>query len=237
MDYYEIYEKRLNRYGLDYATREQGMRERDFENYLNKSVYRVNFDYDSNTHPGILERDRENHTKVTHRLLTRRNLDMPSGTIVELPNKDGDPMPWMIYWPEEIVASGYNRYFILRMSHEIEWVGRDGQTYNAIAYMYGQEDNMLKDELRSRSRADTVYNENLKLSFFVMPRNANMLDDDYIEIGEGDDMRAFVVTGMDIHSTPGVQFVSIDPVNIRDSSPPSNIIPNDSDYMWLDGGF
>jgi hypothetical protein len=50
--------------------------------------------------------------------------------------------------------------------------------------MYGQEDNMLKDELKSRSRMDTLYNENLKSSFFVMPTTAMIRKDDYLIIGE-----------------------------------------------------
>ena len=34
-EYYQnIYQKRLNRYGLDFQARIQGQREKDFENYL-----------------------------------------------------------------------------------------------------------------------------------------------------------------------------------------------------------
>jgi hypothetical protein len=42
---------------------------------------------------------------------------------------------------------------------------------------------MLKDELRSRSRMDTLYTENLKMSFFVMLTNEFLRRDDYLEIG------------------------------------------------------
>jgi hypothetical protein len=52
--------------------------------------------------------------------------------------------------------------------------------------MYGQENNMLKDEIRSRSRMDTIYAENLKLNFFVMPASAKLKKDDYFIIGEGE---------------------------------------------------
>jgi hypothetical protein len=46
MDYFEdIYLKRLNRFGLDYHSRVQNKREKDFELYLMKSVYRVEFEY------------------------------------------------------------------------------------------------------------------------------------------------------------------------------------------------
>jgi len=44
MSYYdEVYLKRLNRYGLDYQSRLQGQRERNFENYLLKTPFRIDF--------------------------------------------------------------------------------------------------------------------------------------------------------------------------------------------------
>jgi hypothetical protein len=106
-------------------------------------------------------------------------------------------VPWMIYWLENIKASGYNRYVVLKMTHTITWTARDGLQYSTLAYFYGQEDNMLKDEIRSRSRMDTIYAENLKLSFFVIPTNENLNRDDYFEIGEGKLLEAYRVTGYD----------------------------------------
>jgi hypothetical protein len=85
--------------------------------------------------------------------------------------------------------------------------------------MYGQQDNMLKDELRSRSRMDTLYTENLKTSFFIMPLNEKIRKDDYLEVGEGALREAYRVTGYDIQSTPGVEYVTVDPVYIRDLGP------------------
>jgi len=96
---------------------------------------------------------------------------MPGGTILMLPNKDNELKPWMVYYIERIKASGYNRYIMLRMTHYLTWSARDGSAQTSWAYMYGQEDNMLKNEIRSRSRMDTIYAENLKTSFFIMPRN------------------------------------------------------------------
>ena len=48
MDYFNsIYKKRLNRYGLDYQSRIQGEREENFEYYLLKTIYRVDFLYEN----------------------------------------------------------------------------------------------------------------------------------------------------------------------------------------------
>jgi len=86
--------------------------------------------------------------------------------------------------------------------------------------MYGQEDNMLKNEIRSRSRMDTIYEENLKLSFFVMPTTPFLKIDDYFIIGEKPLQEYYRVTGYDIQSTPGVEFVSVDPIYEFDLSAP-----------------
>lgn len=238
MTYFEdIYLKRLNRYGLNYQSRIQTQRERQFENLLMKSAYRVDFDYQDQEHPGLLERYKQDETETRAYLLTRVSLNIPNGTILYLPNKDLELIPWMIYWLENIKASGYNRYVILKMTHTITWQ-RDGQEFSTLAYFYGQEDNMLKDEIRSRSRMDTIYSENLKLSFMVIPTNGDLRKDDYFEIGEDNLLEAYRVTGYDRQSTPGVEYVSIDPIYIYDHSP----IPeqkqgdNPNDFYWLNKG-
>ena len=239
MNYYEdVYLKRLNRYGLDYQSRVQGQREREFEGKLLKSVYRVDFEYQDELHPATLERYKQDETQLMQYLLTRVSLDIPNGTILMIPDKNNILQPWMIYWLESIKASGYNRYIVLRMTHYITWRDRDGVYQESWAYMYGQEDNMLKDEIRSRSRMDTIYGENLKLNFFIMPTNEFIRKDDYLEVGEGRLKEAFVVTGYDIQSTPGVEYVSIDPVYLRDQSPAPQQSPSDDadDFFWLNGG-
>ena len=236
--YKDIYLKRLNRYGMDYNSRVQNQREREFENYLLKSTSRIDVEYGSETIPASFERYKQDETETLAYLLTRRVTDLPNGTLLKIPNRKGEDIPWMVYWLEEIQASGYNKYIMLRMTHYIEWKDRDGKTQGSYAYMYGQQDNMLKDELRSRSRSDVLYTEALKMSFFVMPTNENIRKDDYLTIGEGKLKEAYRVTGYDIQSTPGVEYVTVDPVYLRDESPAPTKPENDTsdDFFWINGG-
>jgi hypothetical protein len=84
----------------------------------------------------------------------------------------------------------------------------------------------------------TLYAENLKTSFFVMPLNKNVNKDDYFIIGEGELKEAYVVTGYDRQSTPGVMYVTIDPTYERDTSI-ENLTQEEiqsEDYFWLNGG-
>ena len=236
--YYDIYLKRLNRYGNDYQTRTQNKRERDFENYLLKSVYRIEFEYDTKINPATFERYKQDETETLHYLLTRVDVNIPNGTVLMLPNKDDELKPWMVYYLEAIKASGYNRYIVLKMTHFLKWKDREGNSRSSWAYMYGQEDNMLKDELQSRSRSDARYTENLKGSFFVLPTNEYLRKDDYLEIGEGALKEGYRVTGYDINSTSGVEYVTVDPIYLYDNSPAPEKQDgdNEEDYFWLEGG-
>lgn len=238
VNYYDIYLKRLNRYGINYQERTQRKREREFEDYMLKSVYLIEFEYEDDTHPATFERYKQDETQTLHYLLTRTSLNMPNGTVLMLPDKDDVLHPWMIWYLERIKASGYNRYIMLRMTHLLTWRDREGNEQTSWAYMYGQENNMLKDELQSRSRMMTRYTENLKLSFFIMPVNPFIQKDDYLEIGEEPLKESYRVTGFDRQSSEGVEYVSVDPIYKYDLTPPPTMEEGDEEakFFWLNKG-
>ena len=97
---------------------------------------------------------------------------------------------------------------------------------------------MLKDELKSRSRMMTLYTENLKLSFFITPKNSKINKDDYFTLGNGEYKKGYRVTGYDFDSTENVEYVSVDPIYLFDESAPPQRQETDSDedFFWLDGG-
>lgn len=238
MDYYDIYKLRLNRYGLDYQSRVQNQREKMFDLYLLKSVYRVEFRYGEDVIIGSFERYKQDETETLHYLLTHIDVKFAPGTILQIPNAEGKLKPWMVYYLENIKASGYNKYIMLKMSHYLTWKDRGGRLQHSWAYMYGQENNMLKDELKSRSRMDTVYDENLKSSFFILPTNPAIRKDDYFIVGEKPLQEYFRVTGYDIQSSEGVEYVTIDPVYEYDLSeePEMEQGDNPEDFFWFNGG-
>lgn len=238
MSYFDVYRKRLNRFGNDYQSRIQGAREYNFDLYLLKTIYRVDFEFDHCHHAGSLERYKQTDTKTLQYLLTKIDLNIPSGTVLWLTDKDGIEQPWMIYYLENIKASGYNRYIVLKMTHHLTWTDRSGTVREAWAYLYGQEDNMLKDEIRSRSRMDAIYAENLKSSFFITAANPYIRKDDYFVVGEKPLQEYFRVTGYDLQSTEGVEYVTIDPIYEFDLSkaPEQKSDDDESDFFWLNGG-
>ena len=84
MSYFDIYRQRVNRFGNDYQSRIQGAREYNFDLYLLKSVYRVDFEYDGKYHAGSLERYKQDNTETRQYLLTNVDLNIPGGTVLQI---------------------------------------------------------------------------------------------------------------------------------------------------------
>lgn len=247
----DIYLKRLNRNGRNEQQRLQSKREKYFLQKLSHSVYRVEFKNNGKICVGDLEPNKQDETKVMQNLLTPTDVQLFSGDIVVFYDKypEVDPAEtavnvrrFMVWYQEDIKASGYNKYIMIKMTHFINWTDREKKKRHTWAYFYGQEDNQLKDELKSRSRNNGLYNENLKLSYIVMPTNAYFNRDDYFEITAGDWTEAYRVTGYDRISTPGVEYVSVDPEYIRDNTPAPKIEEEkdpkktEDDFFWVSGG-
>lgn len=242
-NYYEdVYLTRLNRYGNDYQSRILGQRRQVFANLLLKSQNRIDFTYNETEYPAIFEADSQNETKTLIYLLTEANVEIPDGSIITILGTSTIAADWMVYWLTEGPESGYNKYVLLRMTHTITWKNREGVECSTLGYLYGQEDNMLKEELKSRSRSHVLYSEATKTSFFIAPFNSNIHKDDYFEVttGSGDNQltEAYVVTGYDIISAPGIEYVTIDPVYLRDltPAPEQQSTDNPEDFYWLNGG-
>lgn len=237
MKYFNIYKKRVNRFGEDYQSRVQGQREKVFDNLLLKSIYRVDFEFEGQNIEGILEKYKQDDTQTLQYLLTRIDVSIPSGTILMIPNKDEELTPWMIYYLEEIKASGYNRYIVLKMTHYLTWTARDGSPQSSWAYMFGPQSGSIKDTIKSSSTT-VLYSENQNSFFFVLPVNPNLNKEDYFIIKDGDIVEHYIVTGYDRQSTKGVEFITVDPTYEKDLTPAPSKTNDDSDeeFYWLDGG-
>ena len=237
MEYLEIYRRRLNRYGLDYQSRIQGQRESDFDNYLLKSIYRVDFWYDNIYIPATLERYKQDYTETSCYLLTRRDVEIPNGTVLTIESQDGKQQKWMIWWLEHIEASGYNRYVVLRMTHLLTWRDQDGEAYEQWAYFSGPGTSTISDTLKSAS-GEAIYKENNNLHLFITSYNKSLQRDLYFENQQAETLQGYTISEVDFTSTPGVAYVSVDPTYIRDDT--STIVKegtgNSMEWIWLNGG-
>ena len=238
MSYYtDVYMKRVNRYGENPQERLENGRQENFEKFLNQSPHYVKFTYRENKEDerqveAVFEPYRSDETRTMMHVLTRVGEEFEAGEIVTIGRHR-----YMFYFWDERENSGYNRWCVLRLNQSICWLNEDGQEYESEGYIYSQEDNMLKNELKSRSRSATLYLENLKLDFMVMPSTPSIKVGSYLTLEVTDIKRSYRVTGFDFLSTPGVLYVSMDPTLERDLTPVREKTPEDnpSDFFWLGG--
>ena len=235
--YYEkVYQKRLNRYGLDYQSRIQGQRERDFDGYLYKTIYRVDFEFNGELLPGSLERYKQDYTETQGYLLTKIDVKIPNGTVLMIQSKNDTTTPWMVWWLEQIESSGYNKYIVLKMTHFLQWKTPTG-IVEQWAYFSGPGTSAITDTVRSAT-GKPVYSENNNLHLFITPHNEAICRDLYFEIAQGNIVQGYVVTEFDINSTPGVGYISVDPVPKREESEQLSQTESDKkeEFFWLNGG-
>lgn len=230
MSYFDIYKKRMNRYGDNATDRLEKGRQQNFEKFLHQSPHYTKFQYKDKEVECVFEPSSQDETKTIMHVLCRVGEKFNPGDIVTICGKR-----YMFWYWDERQDSGYNRWNVIKLSQHIEWLNEDGSTWSNEAYIFSQQTNMLKNELKSRSRSATLYLENLKLDFMIMPSDKNLEIGSYLVIKINDMSRAERVTGIDFLSTPGVMYVSMDPTIERDLTSPPEKKPedDDNDYFWL----
>lgn len=230
MSYFDIYKKRMNRYGDNATDRLEKGRQQNFEKFLYQSPHYTKFQYKDKEVECVFEPSSQDETKTVMHVLCRVGEKFNPGDIVTICGKR-----YMFWYWDERQDSGYNRWNVIKLSQHIEWLNEDGSTWSNEAYIFSQQTNMLKNELKSRSRSATLYLENLKLDFMIMPSDKNLEIGSYLVIKIDDMSRAERVTGIDFLSTPGVMYVSMDPTIERDLTPSPEKKPedDDNDYFWL----
>lgn len=230
--YKNAYQKRLNRYGLDYQSRIQSQREKDFDNYLYKTIYRVDFEFNNIWVPASLERYKQDYSEVQCYLLTKIDIEIPAGTVLNIESRDGKKTPYLVWWLEHIEASGYNKYVVIKMTHFLEWE-IDGQAFQQWAYLNGPATTAITDAVKT----NTSYRENNNNHTFITTFNSLIKRDVYFEVAYEGVRQGYVVKEFDINSTPGVEYVTVDPVPLRDSTITPTPSKNDKpeDFFWLGG--
>jgi len=253
MSYYEdIYKKRLSRFGDTPTGRLEEGRRANFEKFLYSSPHYLTFVYKPDTEEErtvecVFEPRKQNETKIMMDILCRVGEVFEVGDIVTINGKR-----YMFWWWDQRQDSGYNRWVVVELTTTVTFINEDGYTWTTEAYIYSQEDNMLKNELKSRSRSATLYLENLKLEFMLMPTPDRVATVDFhgntttkspLEIGAYCELQYakadhyWRVTGYDTISTPGIAYVSVDPTINRDLTPPPTQQPGDDpdDFFWFGG--
>lgn len=238
MGYYpDIYHKRINRYGKDYASRVEGQRAREFENFLLKSPNRVDFKYNDTLAAGVLEQYKQDHSETQGYLLTQKDIELPSGTIINLRNKEGKSQYWMVWWLEQIKTSGYYRYVILKMNYYLEWFDKNNNRHGQWSYFQSPGARAMKDA-NTEGFEGARFKENNNQYLFITPYQSFFTRDTYLEVINGEQTSAYRVVEFDNQATPGVSYLSVESIAKKDTTPVPTPTEQDNkeDFFWLQGG-
>lgn len=234
MNYDDVYYARATRWGKNYQERVKNQREELFRRYLLQSVYQVSF-YDSEGNPiiGSLQPYKQDDTKTVECLLLEFDKRYPGGTIFDI-----NDQKWMILRLDDDMTRGYLKYYMLRMTHTIEWLDLEGNWYSSPGYFYGPMLIHIKDLLESRGKEPT-YLESNKTNHLIMPYNEHISKESYFRTNN----ESYVITGFDQDSTSGVCYISANSTYERDLTPAPELPPDydppldvndgDDDYFWL----
>ena len=161
MKYFDIYQKRLNRYGNNIQERTKNQRILFFDRYKAQSVYQIPFKEDT----AVFEPYKQNESKDLHYLLTNLDIELKSGEYYNLEDFEGNNLGiWMVFYLDENHSRGYNKYIMLRLTHKISVNG----TGDFLAYYYGPMERTVQDLIASKKTV--LYEDKDKDAHIIMPR-------------------------------------------------------------------
>lgn len=209
MSYYDIYQKRLGRYGNTIQERIKNQRILLFEKYKAQSVYQIPFaDNEGKPRTAVFEPYKQNETKFLSYLLTDLDVELQDGWCDEIFDLDNKSLgKWMVFYLEENHSRGYNKYVMLRMSHVISINGKGEYP----CYCYGQMSAQIEDLVASRK--GVWYEDKDKDGHIIMP-GVDIKKDDYVIINK-DENEPYLVTGFDKMTIPGVVYIALNETMVR----------------------
>lgn len=210
MAYFDkVYLKRVNKYGTNIQERIQNKKIHDFSIVLNKSPNKVTIFKDSETYDGILQNKTNSEKEVVDYLLTYKNIRWSDGTILTTEEVvDLKRKKWLIFHLDEYVSIGYNRYQIIELDRDIQWID-DGIIYSEYVHFTGSGANLRDKSITSKFSiqydVSVMYLPN-KILNLVMKTNPKMKKGIRILIGN----EVWKVSGIDKISVPGVSYVTLE---------------------------
>lgn len=211
MAYFDkVYLKRVNKYGLNIQERVQNKKIHDFSFVLKKSPNKVNVFKDAENYEGILQNKTNSEKEVVDYLLTYKNYNWEDGTILITEQiSDLKRKKWLIFHLDEYVSIGYDRYQIIELDRDIQWI-EDGIVYSEYVHFTGSGANLRDKSITSKFtiqpyNISAVYLPN-KILNLIMKTNSKMKKGTRILIGD----EVWKVSGIDKISVPGVSYVTLE---------------------------
>lgn len=229
MSYYgTIYKARLNRVGTNPQERINYQRKKKFEMFLKKSPYKVTFNFNEEDQMGVLKPNTQNELEAVQFLLTKTEIIIPNGTILKIANLNNVIENWLVFWQKTTKASGYNKYYVLRLNNTISWNDK-----SVLAFLSTNNQTGLQDRIVTKN-TDTMVNENDNKYYCVISATVPVFKNTEIVTMVNEEKLQFNVIGRDIVSTNGIQYLTLDPVHIKEENGDS-LSKENEEILWIGG--
>ena len=210
MDYFtDVYLKRINKHGNDLQSRIHGKMACDFKNKLEKSVNRVDMfgyqDKNKKIGVGILETKKISEKETINYLLTEIDDEYKNGFMFyTIRPFSKEKQVWLVLFKEQYETIGYNRYIVVLLENELQWIGEDGLIHSSFVHYIGSMDGTVKDKFSVVHNVATgVPSKSLEM---ICSFNETIKRDLRINIS-GETWR---VCGFDKISVPGIMYVTLE---------------------------
>lgn len=151
MNYYDVYQSRLNHLGGSTAERIRNGGIRSFIKWMNESPHTVRqlsvqrglyFD-------GIIltNKDKE-HQKIMF-LNVANQIPVTVGDIMNWTLDDGSIQKWILVQEEKKVNGTYRTFWIVRCNYLMKWVDGDGHVQQSWSYFVSSLDSKIKGNFRT----------------------------------------------------------------------------------------
>ena len=204
MSYYsDYYVPTINKYGTDIYERLQGLRDKGFKLFLERTPNKVSFTYDESEYLGAVEDKITNETELTSYLLVEKSLDLESGVIIPVTSlSDNSVRNYLIIAEEKHNSGGYRRYIVVLVDKELDWI-LDGLVYNTAAHLITGKDRKI---LSNFAMINEVAVDQLKENrLLLLAATDNIKEGVRLLLGK----KSWIISGIDDISVPNIYFMTI----------------------------
>ena len=216
MSYYEnVYLPRINRNGTSQQERILNTKIKNFETFLPKSIYKVEFNSDDSdeTYVGSLQPGSGDEKDIISYMLTPKTTELVIGSVLTVTNMNKETQNWLITFKDNVSSRGYNKYKIYLLDRTLTWYDDTKEEHTCSVNLASSEDASVQDVFKNIG--SSTYRESQNYIHIIMKYNENLHTENYCLLNGSP--RAFVVSGYDCETVPGVQYLTIDITLVRDT--------------------
>lgn len=217
MSYFEnVYKPRLNRDGTNFNERILSRRRREFLDYIKKSIYKIEFEYEGEELNGVLIPNKHDQRKASAFLNLPFNNAISIGSIIPCEKNDTE---WLAVYLEADISLGYNKYYMMLINGVIQWTEfeKKSPVHSSQCALTGPTDKIVKDKF-SHLASGASYREDDKEIAVLLPYSDKLTKDSYVTIEKNDRPEYFTLTGFDASTQEGLIYLSLNARPKRDET-------------------